>query len=107
MYYVLFSHERLINNIELFINRTSQEELRQYYGSQEKTVTGLKIGENYAREFMPNTNHNDISNSTKSVLANPRQDDTLDGLYGLISTDWCIYIHGALMAGLFTFALLR
>lgn len=56
---------------------------------------------------MPNVDHTQLSNATKTLLVDTRQDSTLDGLYGLLSTDTCIYIHGALMAGLFTFALTR
>lgn len=56
---------------------------------------------------MPTVNHTQLTEAIKTQLLNPRIDSTLDGLYGLLSTDTCIYIHGGLMAGLFIFALTR
>lgn len=87
--------------------RTAQEELRDYYSKQPREAVNLTIGVPYFKAFMPNSNAAELQNASKELLTNTRQDETLDGLYGLLSTEWCIYIHGGLMAGLFTIALMR
>lgn len=89
---------------------TAQEELRQFYATQSNPASDriLLVNDKYTAEFMPSVNHTQLTNTTKTQLMDARQEaGTLEGLYGLLSTDMCIYIHGGLMASLFVFALTR
>lgn len=95
LYYTYFSH------------RTSQEELREYYSTQPRVPQNITVDEKYLETFMPNQDPALLMNDTLQSLINPRQDSTAEGLYGLLSTQWCINIHAFLMAALFIIALAR
>lgn len=89
---------------------TSQEELRQFYATQANPAADriMLVNDQYMAEFMPTLNHTQLTNATKAQLMDARQEaGTLDGLYGLLSTEMCMYIHGGLIAGLFVFGLTR
>lgn len=89
---------------------TGQEELRQFYLQQNETGemrNTSAIDENYMQEFMPNMERSKLSEYSNIELLSPKQTPILDSIYGLLSTELCMYIHGGLIASLFLFALIR
>lgn len=86
---------------------TAQEELREYNSAQSRTANLTLVDDPIVDTFSGNQDPTLSTNETVNLLTNGRQDNFLYDLYGLISTQWCINIHGSLMAGLFVFALIR
>lgn len=91
---------------------TGQEELRQFYLQQNDTAEGVRnastaIDDNYMQEFMPNMERSKLSEHTNIEWLAPKQTPWLDSVYGLLSTELCMYIHGGLIVSLFIFALVR
>lgn len=87
---------------------TGQEELRQFYRLEETgPAPAAVVDANFMNEFLPNMNESQLSNRTKEILTSPREGSFFDSVYGLLSTEACMYIHGILMASLFIFALVR
>lgn len=80
---------------------TAQEELRQFYRAEETNPA------NFKNELLPNMNETQISNKTKQILSSTREISFFDSVYGLLSTEACMYIHGILVASLFIFGLVR